>query len=122
MNKINKYSRFQLVSPVMGSKIYKAPSLNQGSYKCYQELKAASISDWKEFAVMDVDTYEIFKFSRKNKLSGGEIKPPIVPKHTLNGSTNTNVNPSLEQRVAQLEQSVKDIQNKFLMAKNNEIK
>lgn len=64
---MNKQYRFQLISPVIGEKIYQTNSIKKGIKKCYEELKSVGIKDHKEFCVMDTVSYETYKFAINNK-------------------------------------------------------
>lgn len=60
---MSKYHRYQLVSPIVGSKIYQAKSYSKGAKKCYEELKGCRNQNFNEFTVVDLDDYQTYKFA-----------------------------------------------------------
>lgn len=59
--------RYQLVSPIMGT-IHDASSLKSGTKKCYNELLQSGAVNYKDFTVMDVDSFEMYKYAINNEL------------------------------------------------------
>lgn len=57
----NKY-KYQLIHPVVGTRIYQTRSLKKGAKKCYEELKSFNNINSPYFTVLNVDTFEIYKF------------------------------------------------------------
>lgn len=56
-----KQHRFRLISPMVGNKIYSTTSLKHGAKKCLNELNSDT-KKYDSFAMLDVDTYETYKF------------------------------------------------------------
>jgi hypothetical protein len=78
---MNKHNRFQLISPIIGNKIYQSSSFNKGAKKCYDELKGCGKNDFNDFTIMNLDNYETFKFAinkrekhNHNLQQGGNIQ------------------------------------------------
>jgi hypothetical protein len=57
----NKY-KYQLIHPIVGTRVYQTTSLKRGAKKCYEELKSLNNINSPSFTVLNVDTYETFKF------------------------------------------------------------
>ena len=57
----NKY-KYQLIYPVVGTCAYQSTSLKKGAKKCYEELKSLSNINTPYFTVLNLDTYETYKF------------------------------------------------------------
>lgn len=82
--------RFQLVGPIVGTKAYQTESFDMGVKKCYQELKqrgGSNFNKYDTFSVMDMDTYETYKF-KIDKTNIPFMNPPTqiggVEKTTCN--------------------------------------
>ena len=54
--------KYQLIYPIVGNKLYQATSLKGGAKRCYDELKQLDNIESDYFTVMNVDTFETFKF------------------------------------------------------------
>ena len=81
----NKY-KYQLVHPVVGTCAYQTTSLKKGAKKCYEELKALDNINASHFTVLNVDTYETYKFEI-------DSKSQLANNSNLNNiNTNTNMN------------------------------
>jgi hypothetical protein len=65
--------KYQLIHPVVGTRVYQTTSLKKGAKKCYEELKSLNNIDAAQFSVLNVDTYETYHFQidDSHKLSGG---------------------------------------------------
>jgi hypothetical protein len=71
---MDRYNRFQLISPIVGDKIYQTSSIKRGAKKCFEELKGCGKNDFNEFTIMNLDNFETYKFGINNKSSqlGGD--------------------------------------------------
>lgn len=136
---MNKQYRFQLISPVVGEKIYQTNSIKKGVRKCYDEFKCIGINNHKEFCVMDTISYETYKFSVNNKniksshivsnnidKEDKEIKETKEVKEddeefdkiidTVNAN---NINYLYDKKIDKLENRVKTLENKIKIIENN---
>ena len=93
----NKY-KYQLIYPVVGTCAYQSTSLKKGAKKCYEELKSLSNINTPYFTVLNLDTYETYKF---------QIDAENFSKIN-NDNLHDTVN-NLSSRVQKLEQSLEAI-------------
>lgn len=125
----NKFFRFQLVSPIVGEKIYQTNSAKAGFKKCYEELKAFGLKNYKEFSVMDINTYKTFKFAiRHNKIqigSGNENKNiDDQSKNSQDTQEDTqeekNIEPAepIDNKINELENTIKLLTEKISIIEN----
>jgi len=74
--------RFQLISPIISKNIHTCYDLNEGAKTCYNELKANNYNysmnsennKNNTFSIMNVDTFETYKFQlgkKKSQMNGG---------------------------------------------------
>ncbi|AYV81260.1 MAG: hypothetical protein Harvfovirus23_12 [Harvfovirus sp.] len=61
MSGIMKNYKYQLVHPIVGTKIYQSKSFNSAAKKCYCELKASRI-DSSYFTILNIDTSKTYQF------------------------------------------------------------
>jgi hypothetical protein len=54
--------KYQLIYPVVGTRAYLSLSPEKGAKKCYEELKSLNNVDAQYFTVLNIDTYETYKF------------------------------------------------------------
>lgn len=141
---MNKQHKFQLISPIIGEKIYQTNSIKKGVQKCYDELKAYGLSNYKEFSVMDTQTYNKYRFAinQKDKIiqNGGHVKksknifndfvPNNIDKNNeqmivkSNDDINIKIN-DMENNIYHLEEKIKlledKISNKLIQSSNNKL-
>lgn len=114
--------KYQLLSPIMGNKIYQTNNINKVVKKCYDELKMiGGNKDCNEIVIMNVDNYETFRFNiNKKQQTGGALPPPPKKiKHDKNEENDDKpeniedkpVLPSniLETRVSKIEESITNL-------------
>jgi len=107
---INKH-RYQLIKPFTSDKVYETTDLKRGAKKCYEELKTKQeINDAREFAIMNIDTYEVFRFTIIKPQTGGEI-PLVEEEHPADLHSESQLD-RIERKLDQLLQ--KDIDNDSL--------
>lgn len=125
---MNKQYRLQLISPIIGEKIYQSNSFKKGIQKCYEEFKASG-NDSNEFSVMDTITYKTFKFAvNKNKknnnnkdnkgYNNGNNKYNNIKNNDFldldeNIINNKNDNPEIENKINDLENTVNNLKNQI---------
>ncbi len=120
INNFDNY-RLQLIYPINGSKIYQASTFDNAVKKCYNELKENGSLTSDYFTVMNINTFETFKFAinknKKNKninlQNGGSIKnnlDNIILNNvkTLSLDEISNRLLSLENKVNELEILIKN--------------
>jgi len=99
--------KYQLIHPIVGTRVYKTNSLNKGAKKCYEELKSLNNINSEYFTILNIDTYQTFKFKiNKQQLVGGG--------HNNNNNNNNNINmylSNLDARISRLEDICKVNQN-----------
>ncbi|AYV75919.1 MAG: hypothetical protein Terrestrivirus3_188 [Terrestrivirus sp.] len=75
--------KYQLIYPIVGNKLYQATSLKGGAKRCYDELKQLDNIESDYFTVMNVDTFETFKFKihprKKNILKYSSFNKNVNP-------------------------------------------
>lgn len=82
----NKY-KYQLVYPVIGTRVYQTTSLKKGAKKCYEELKSLENINTSYFTVLNIDTYETYKFQIDDKEF---VDTNIINPNNSNNTDNTN--------------------------------
>lgn len=124
INNFNGIFRLQLIHPIHGTKVYQATTFDNAVKKCYNELKENGNIPSDYFSVMNIDTFETFKFGinkNKNKIhntqKGGDGSNII--KNNLDNIILNNVKTlsldeisnrllSLENKVNELESIIKN--------------
>lgn len=61
----NKY-KYQLIHPIVGTRLYQTTSLKKGAQKCYDELKSFNNINARQFSIINADTYETYQFQIDN--------------------------------------------------------
>ncbi len=120
INNFDNY-RLQLIHPIHGAKIYQASTFDSAVKKCYNELKENGNLNSDYFTVMNINTFETFKFAinknKKNKSiniqQGGSVKnnlDNIILNNvkTLSLDEISNRLLSLENKVNELEIKLKN--------------
>jgi hypothetical protein len=99
--------KYQLVSPIVGSKIYQAADYKKGAKRCYNELMGMGSMNSNEFIMMDIDTYETYtyKIHRKNrpKQRGGNAENISIE----------SVNKLIDSKIAPIENQLRKIVEKI---------
>lgn len=99
-----KQHKFQLITPVVGDKIYQTNSFNKGIKKCYNELKSYGSNKYDKFSVIDLTTYKTYEFAlnknKKNIQVGGE-------------NENIKENDKENDKIVLLEENIKILEEKI---------
>jgi outer membrane murein-binding lipoprotein Lpp len=104
---MKKYSRYQLISPITGSKIYQSSSINKVANKCYQELKeTGNTNDNTDFIILNIDTNEPFTYRLNNKKIQEE-------KNSQTQSDSQNINFLLASKIDELAANIKEINSEI---------
>jgi hypothetical protein len=116
----NKH-RYRLIAPIVGNKIYMTSSLKHGAKKCFQEINVIK-NKFPEFAILNIDTYETFRFKVNHK----KTKTQNITIGSQNGDE-FNYLATLNSQIAELKQQIHILETKFdnnatLHPKNDEIK
>jgi hypothetical protein len=110
--------KYQLLSPIMGNKIYQTNDINKVVKKCYDELKMiGGKKDYSEIVIMNVDNYETFRFNVSKKQNTEQIggNMPLPKKTGAKTETNPEINnesmPSnmIETRVSKIEEAITNL-------------
>jgi len=116
----------QLVSPIVGNKIYQSSSFEKGVDKCYRELKNfynGDLSNINSFSVMNMNNYETYKYSisQKNKpnntninMNGGGNR---IDDLLLNNDRSKLTMEELSNRLMNLEMRMSNLERKNLSTK-----
>lgn len=117
--------RFQLINPAVGQKIYQTDSLEKGAKKCYGELKQFAGNNHIGFSIMNVDTFEVYKYeidANYNKQKGGDtlvaqknigldketpVKSREIPQPIPIPKTNVNELDNIKQKLLMIEDKLK---------------
>ena len=75
--KIHSKHKYQLISPVIGNNLYIASSLKSGAAKCFNDLKQLDVINANYFTIIDIDTFETFKFQIDKNLINHNMKTKI---------------------------------------------
>lgn len=59
--------KYQLIHPIVGTRVYRTNSLKKGAKKCYNELKSLNNINTLTFTILNVETYETFQFKINTK-------------------------------------------------------
>lgn len=97
----NKY-KYQLIHPVVGTRAYQTTSLKKGAKKCYEELKSLDNISSLHFTILNIDTYETYKFkinhANINKIQTGGDGELVKKVNSIQDAVN-----KLNSRVRKLE-------------------
>jgi hypothetical protein len=114
--------RYQLISPVVGNKIYQTSTAKKGAKKCYHELKGYGPIRDTEFSVLNLDSYETYKFkidklySQRGGNDGEEVhddpsEEHIVAEH-INDDKQIVVPTGDDKKIIELEDRIRTLENK----------
>ncbi|AYV84228.1 MAG: hypothetical protein Hyperionvirus20_6 [Hyperionvirus sp.] len=95
-------NKYQLIHPIVGTKVYQSKSVGAGAKKCYQELKSFNYINSGYFGVLNVDTGETYQFQINRRKVGVERKIVEEGKNEWVGVMMGKIE-GLEMRVQKLE-------------------
>ena len=79
----NKYHKYQLTYPYVGTTVYRSKSMTKAVKKCYNEFKHLNDINEGMFAITDLDDNMEYKFKAQNKkiyiMDGGKKVQSVVP-------------------------------------------
>lgn len=104
----NKY-KYQLIYPIVGTRVYQTTSFKKGAVKCYNELKSLNNINSSYFTILNLDTYETYKFKINTKLN-----PELNPKLNLDTNIQDTLN-DLNIRVKKIEDTIFNSKNSNLV-------
>lgn len=120
--------RYQLISPNMSDKIHKTDSLNDGAKECYKELKISdSSANINNFTIMDVDSFETFKFITKDKIKAIHTTQTGSGEQSYSYKENVSLKDidlnthfeSNDDKLKRLENIVNKLNTKIMLIENN---
>lgn len=104
-------SKYQLISPIVGTKIYQTSSPEKGARHCYDELKLISGVNALDFTMMNIDTFETYKYGIADKTNLGHVVDDHLPVlENVHGADFKTKLLKLEDRVGKIEREILHLQ------------